>query len=131
MLHVAIEHQCVREVAGSHPLDRGAHRVPLASIMAVLEHVCAGSTRQARGPVGRPVIDDKNVIDLPAQPVDHLLNGRGLVEGGDDGDGADRALTARPSAAHSASIAGSTKSEAPASVTMLTADTRPIERSGG
>ncbi len=131
MLHVAVENQRVREVAGDEPLDRGAHRVSLASIVAVLEHVRTGSTRQARRRVGRPVIDDEDAIDLPAQPVDHLLDGPGFVEGRDDRDGADRRAHAALPRPTSARMAGSTKREAPASVTMLTADTRPIDRSGG
>ena len=105
--------------------------MPLAAIGAVLEHVRTGSTRQARRRVGRPVVDDEDVIDLPAQPVDHLLNGPGLVEGRNDRDGADRRAHAALPRPTNASIAGSTKREAAASVTMLTADTRPMERSGG
>ena len=131
MLHVAIENQGVREVAARQPLDRGTHGVPLAAIVAVLEHFRAHSTRQARRRVGRPVVDDEDVIDRPAQPVDHLLNGPGLVEGRNDRDGADRRAHAALPRPTSASIAGSTKRDAPESVMMLTADTRPMERSGG
>ena len=90
VLHVAIERQRVREVASDHPLDRGSNRVPLAAIRAVLEDVGAGSTRQARGRVRRPVVHDEDVIHVPVQPVDHLLNGTGLVEGRNDRHGPDR-----------------------------------------
>ena len=58
VLHVAVEEQHVREVAGEDAREAGAHRVALAAVLVVREHLGAGGARPLRRPIGRSIVDD-------------------------------------------------------------------------
>ena len=128
MLHVAIEQQHVREVAGEDAREPGPHRVPLAEIDGVRPATSAPAVaRPLGGAVGRAIVDDDDVRrprrgrpSTTAAMVPASLNA-GI-------SAAVRIVIVRRPVRSSA---GSTSTDAAASVTTLTADTMPIERSGG
>ena len=90
--------------------------------------------------VRRPVVHNDDVIDRAAKAFDDLRDRSGLVQGRDDGgnSGRHRAGAASSRAAVAAtgrrslrSSAGSTRTDAAASATVLATDTMPIDRNGG
>ena len=126
MLQVGIEQQHVRERALEHAREARSYRVPLPHIGGVGRDFRSRFTRPISGAVGRAVVDDDHVVDSGAQAFDDGRNRSRFVERRDQRDGT-HGHRRRPVS----SSAGSTSTDAAASVTTLTAETIPIERSGG
>src|SRR5690606_15043829 len=126
VLQVAVEQQDV----GGIPLERcrqsGTDRVSLPAVLRMTQDLGTGGLRQAGRMVRGAVVHDQDAGDGEADAAHDGGDGRGLVAGRDDGGRPD-CHARRPSWRS----AGSTSTDAAASATTLTAETRPIERSGG
>jgi hypothetical protein len=123
MLHVAVQKQHVRERSRHHVREPGADGAPLAGVRLAPQHLRPGCARACRRLVGRPIVHDQHVRDDALQARDDVRDRACLVEGRHDGDGV------HPRSPISS--AGSTSTDAAASVKTLTAEMIPIERRGG
>src|SRR5204863_5982684 len=126
MLHVAVQNQNVSELAQEHRRKTGPDRLSFSAVRIVTEKMCACGARDFSGAVCRPIIHYDHGIHQVADAPDHVRNRAGLVERRDQGSRPDG--HARWSSMISA---GRTSTDAAASATTLTAETTPIDRSGG
>ena len=138
VLHVAVEQQTWVKSPTEHRAEPGADGVPFSAVGAMRDHLGACRARTFGRPIGRSIVDDDHVIDRSRTPSTAEIVLASL-NAGDDGRGAESHCVSvsrdgdqRPRAGASlSSSAGSTSTDAAASATTLTADTTPIERSGG
>ena len=126
MLQVAVQKQHVRKGTLEHAREARSHGVTLPQIVGVGRDVRSRLTRPISGAIGRPIVDDDHAIDRRAHALDDGGNRSRFVERRNQRDRA-HGHRRRPVS----SRAGSTSTDAAASVTTLTAETIPIERSGG
>src|SRR6266576_4372066 len=126
MLQVAVEQQHVREVAAERARKAGAYGAPFPAIAVMDDDVSARGAGPLRGPIRRPIIHDDDAIDQRRDAPDDRRDRARFVEGWNHRGGAQGHRGFPPS-----SSAGSTSTDAAASAMVLTADTTPIDRSGG
>jgi hypothetical protein len=105
--------------------ETGSHRTAFSAVRRVHDDVGAGRARGVRCAICRTVVDDQDLRHERQDAANHVGDRPGLIVSGHQRGG----FHLHPRILIMS--AGSNKTDATASAETLTADTRPIDRSGG
>ena len=126
VLHVAVHQEDVRAVALEHATASDPYCGPLP-VVPIDDDFRARRARNHRGAIGRTVVDGGDRRDVRRQAADHPRDRLFFVKRGDQPLHAPHHRPLRPPP----SSAGRSSTDAATRVMTLTAETSPMERSGG